>query len=188
MDERRLRTPERALVAEDERHYWVTGFCKAQLLDCLRIAGPERQGVRYFAYTDWAIDYVWASGATGALLVQVKVITHLPRWLSAGSVPAPLHEEWRQLVEGLRDHEHGHRDIAVSAAGDLLVALRRLASLSAPREALRTEARALLEATLQDARRAESQYDSDTRHGSSDPRVGQWMCRGDEDREQPFYE
>ena len=145
-------------IRERLEWYWVTGATREQIGTAIRVLGPKRGGRTYAAHTDWVID--WSPKK-----VSVDVVMTLPRWLAA-TYPGELKSTWDAYVEGLLDHERGHREIAVRAAH----AIRDVEG----RSDLHASADAMveIERILEQARVEEREYDELTRHGEIDPRIG----------------
>lgn len=146
------------LVAERTVHFWITGHSTEQLADAIRVMGPRRAGERYGAYTDWSVRY--SVGRCGAL-VHVEVITTLPRWIEPRTVSNRLIQIWRSYLDGLVEHERGHRDIAVTAGRALLAELNDG----------HPDPPTALAGILDKARIDEQRFDADTQHGATDPRI-----------------
>lgn len=146
------------LVAEHTVHFWVTGNTADQIADSLRVMGPRRVGVRYGAFTDWSVRY--AVGRNSAV-VHVDVITTLPKWIEPRTAPKSLVQTWRSFLDGLVEHERGHRDIAVAAGRELLAELRHGG----------VDPATALSRIIEQARGQEERFDADTHHGATDPRI-----------------
>ena len=138
-------SPVPALEVEvDESFYDVAGLDPRELNVQLMRRGPRHEGRSWQGRTDFrvAYSYLARSGGDGCRAdeprVSVRLVTTLPRWKDRKDAPAQLGADWDLYLSRLRDHEEGHRRIAIDAGRDLLL---DVAVLSAPDcEALRKSA------------------------------------------------
>jgi predicted secreted Zn-dependent protease len=135
----------------------------------MRRLGPEEDGRRFHGHTAWNINWRYTSqpwgnacGATRVEVTAVIVIT-LPRWDPPPQAPDELRHRWDVYLTALREHEEGHRDLAVAAARRVhsrLSGFRTGDCRTFSREA-NAEGRYILDRLRADNRR----YDEETGHG-----------------------
>lgn len=154
-------------------HYYdVAGDTEAELRAELDAKGPENDGVRHDAYTSWFVTWRYPfvhsdqGCATGPVTTDVKVVVTLPRWLGYADETQPLMKRWRRYLDALKTHESGHRETGFRAASDISDTLQELppkATCDEVDEAATVAARAVLEKY----RKADADYDNETRHGEA---------------------
>ena len=98
--------------------------------NAMRLQGPgapPSQGL-----TDWRIRPRWRPAASdgrcrvSALRLHVDIVVTLPRWANVGRATPTERERWDRIEASIRDHEHGHRDLTIDAAGELFAKLSSL--------------------------------------------------------------
>ncbi len=150
----------------DERvaTFVVTGSTVSDIRDAIRMNGPRG----CMAFTDWTIRYV-------SVHVTVHIVTHLPNWISTRFASEDLHRSWNNFVVALKEHEAGHRDVAVSAGKAAQAALADLKQKGLLDE---DSARAAFEHQIARFRKLEEDYDAITQHGLVDPRIRMFARTG----------
>lgn len=110
---------------------------------------------------------LWSSPercAIGEVVVESEIDLHLPRWQPAGTPQPALQQRWEWLSAALVEHEQGHRENAVWAAGELRQRLQALPAASDCRTLERT-ARRVREAVVSELRARDAAYDARTDYG-----------------------
>lgn len=160
--------------ARDTQIKWydIQGDTEAELRAEMDAKGPEVDGVRNDAYTRWHVTwrfpYVRSEEgcATGPVTADVRVVVTLPRWLGYQDESDPLMRRWRKYLEALKTHEGGHRDTGFDAASELGVELSALPPQPTCDQAEEV-ANALAMKILEKYRKADVDYDNETRHGEA---------------------
>lgn len=156
-------------VSIDEAFYGIEGVTAPELNRQLAQRGPLHEGMRWHGLTNFRLVYTYlpfaeANGCRAAdPRVSVSVVTTLPEWKDRGAAPEPLRADWDLFLGRLREHEEGHRRIAIVAGEQLL---EQVAALRAPDcESLREGARAVADARRASLAREQEGWDLETEHG-----------------------
>lgn len=139
------------------------------LLEAINAESPIRERGRIFhGHTRWFIrwNYRWREETGGRCrITEVKTTLHVDMTLpELDDATAGARRQFDTYVRLLREHEDGHRRIARDAAhavDSAILTLRPMASC----KLLSRAANQLGQSILQDTRRIERQYDTDTDHG-----------------------
>lgn len=149
--------------------YPVTWQAGTPLREAINAATPVRHLGRVFhGFTRWKVDWqLWWLEAPGGrcsvqrTLTRVSGVITLPALVGA---PAEEQRAFNTYVTALRQHEMGHYQFGLDAAHRIDIAIAAL-----PPEptcaGLQASANALGRRLLQEAIRAEQEYDRSTRHG-----------------------
>lgn len=119
-------------VSVDTVYYDIRGSTANQLRGQMDRLGPETEGGRFDASTEWHIQwtYTYARSAASCALqepqVDVQVTYTLPRWNPPADAPRSLADRWHAYVAALQVHEDGHRDIGIAAGEEVLRTLGEL--------------------------------------------------------------
>ncbi|HTD60833.1 MAG TPA: DUF922 domain-containing protein [Gemmatimonadaceae bacterium] len=159
-------------VSEESDIVWypIAGSSIRDLQSQMRANGPHDDAGAYAGYTRnrtyWHVRWQESGGSCG--VTNVAVATYdtvtLPAWSPPPNADSALMAEWSRFVTMLGRHEEGHRDIAITGAGEIA---RTLAMLS-PRAScadLAASANAQGQAILASIRTRQKQYDDETSHG-----------------------
>jgi predicted secreted Zn-dependent protease len=150
--------------------YAITGSTAEHLRAMIGGRGARRAEGRFPGYTDWLIDWTCeprrADDVTrpGRVAVLVSATMTLPAWTPPAWAAPELVASWRAYLEALELHERGHVDIAVAAGRRMLDGLQALPGFASA-DLLQEGARGVAERAIRAARRAELEYDAETRHG-----------------------
>ncbi len=151
-----------------ESPYLLTGATPEQWLETSSLLGPQRNGRRFIAYTDWRLTWTYrplrrlAGYRLGDLRVHLTVRAELPVLKSAArSATGELFQQWTNSLAALRQHEDGHRLIGVQAAYTLVDTLRRIPS-QPDESALAEQARVAADGVIAHYRELDAQYDAKT--------------------------
>jgi predicted secreted Zn-dependent protease len=148
-----------AVDIETER-YTLIGSQRPHLREGLARRGPERQGRRFTAYTDWEVH--WSAGPES---VEVRLLARVtvPTWRPPKSAPEQLVREWREFLKAVDSHERGHLELGARASARIH---RLLSTMVAERRADAPRAHGAVRVELDATRRLETQYDFETDHGA----------------------
>jgi predicted secreted Zn-dependent protease len=154
------------------RWYDVTGGTAGELRAQLDLHSPEdAAGVHHDAYTEWYVTWHFPlvmseSGcSTGPVATTLRVKVSFPRWQAAPGVDQLLLEQWERYLQALFEHESGHRDTALRAAHEISEVLGAFEQLPSCPEAETVASAA--HAVLEKYRKADLDYDVETRHGET---------------------
>ena len=107
-------------------YYDIEGRTAAELREQMNRNGVLwTNGNIYDAYTGWNVswNYSYRRTDTGCWISSVTTILNvefrLPRWVNYESGPAALKKKWAAYMQALRQHENGHKDFGVKAAGQI---------------------------------------------------------------------
>lgn len=159
-------------VKEKYRFYDIYGSNVAELRKQMKRNGTKwNDGKVYAALTSWDIRYdydvFWEDGKFSVRSVQtnVDIVYTLPRRISAASGPEmTLH--WDNYLASLKQHEFGHKDIAVKTAAEINEMLASLANFGSQSE-LDEEARRRADEKLRRLKEVQVGYDDETCHGET---------------------
>ncbi|HEY3308538.1 MAG TPA: DUF922 domain-containing protein [Desulfuromonadaceae bacterium] len=161
----------RLLINESYEYYEIDGSNIDELRQQMKQRGTKwNDGKVYAALTTWDIGYDYdVSSADGKYFIKsadtkIGIVFHLPRRQGNASNSEQLVGQWDKYMEHLKEHEFGHRDLAVKAAGEINEILASLGSFSS-RSELDKEATRLVKAKLKAMKEIQVKYDADTHHG-----------------------
>ena len=164
--------PRELKIKEKFEFYDITGATVGELGRQMRKNGTSwKDGKEYAAVTRWDIHYNYDifSGDGGCSVKSVKtdvdIVYHLPRRLSSGA-DSKLAAQWDIYLAHLKQHEFGHKDIAVKAAAEINEILASLPSFKSRAE-LEQEANRRTRQKFQWMKEVQIKYDDDTRHGET---------------------
>lgn len=160
-------------VYVDYETYEVRGETAEQVRRAMNAQGILwKDGKTYDAFTSWDVSWSFElrQGRRGCYVESVhtvvKVSQRFPRWKDRFFAPPELQEKWNAYRKALREHEDGHKGIALRAAREIESSLAGLdASPSCRETSLR--ANALARQILQKHREQEEAYDETTRFGAT---------------------
>lgn len=154
------------------QYYDITADNLAELRRALLTEGPRGSGGRrWAAATTWRMQwmYQFVRRDVGCIIdrtrVRVTTIIMFPRWNPATMPDSALSEWWFQFNAGLAEHERGHAQLAVKAAGLIVQELNGLAGGAC--DALGLHANDTGRRINVDMQRAQAEYDAATRHGAT---------------------
>lgn len=156
-------------VTSVTRFYEVRGADKKTVWNEMRRKIPKGGG-RHIGYTEY--DITWSydldKGPGGCrltdLTVLVDIVIHLPKWSDAPAPDTEAGRDWDRFIKALTLHERGHADNAVRAAGEAEAAMLRAAGAADCRR-LKSAIDAAGRKAVLEARRRDTRYDQETRHG-----------------------
>lgn len=155
----------------EERWYEVDGSTREELIRSIRAEGPVSNGRRVWGRHDWHMRWRFRYAPDGPFCrmtdvrVELESVTTLPRWRTRHLADPELGRSWDAMIEALRVHENGHRDIAYRAARDVDRTLRRM---SEPDCAfISGRANRAAQDILDRYREINRRYDEETRSGAA---------------------
>jgi predicted secreted Zn-dependent protease len=159
-------------VIHDEIEYIdVTGNSKRELVEALdRLSVPDETGKRFYGHTHWELRWNYNVASEGAecrvttVTATLDMTMSLPRWDPPRNANPALVRTWNAFVAGLREHEEGHRDIALAAAQEItrrIEAEPPAANCAKLKRTVGIRANSLLDEYREKGRR----YDKSTDHG-----------------------
>ena len=160
-------------VHVDYEYYEIRGETADQLRQAMNAQGTVWKNRKtYDAYTSWNVSWSFdrRTGKGGCHVDSVKTVvkvTHrFPKWKDRLFASLDLQEKWTAYMKALKEHENGHRDLAVGAAREIEWSLTNL-DASPNCEEIRIRANALAQEILRNYREKESAYDAITRFGET---------------------
>ncbi|OGU00226.1 MAG: hypothetical protein A2079_00385 [Geobacteraceae bacterium GWC2_48_7] len=159
------------LVNEKYKFYDVKGQSAAEIRKEMKLNGTKwNDGKVYAALTSWDIQYhydvIFENGKyrIKSASTDIDVVINMPRWKPEQQATRELIEEWERYIRVLDEHETGHRDLAVKAAGEINEILAGLGDFSSKAE-LDREAKKQAQARLKRMKEIQVEYDNHTNHG-----------------------
>lgn len=159
------------LVNEKYRFYDVKGQSAAEIRKEMSRNGTKwNDGRTYAALTSWDIRYRYDVISENGMYrissasTDIDVVINMPRWKPEQQPLKELAEEWERYYRILDEHETGHRDLAVKAAGEINTILAGLGSFHSRAE-LDREAKKQAQEKLKQMNRIQVEYDEHTNHG-----------------------
>lgn len=149
-------------------YYTVTGSTIREIRRSMSRNRPAR--VDRDALTEWTIRSHFGSVRfqgeyrCGGFTTTTTIRITLPRWKPPENVSQSVTDQWTRYITALTQHEHGHAQFALTAAGEMH---RRVAEVgTAPDPAqLKSRVDSVLVQTTDEFRNRERAYDQLTNHG-----------------------
>ena len=155
----------------DYEYYEIYGETAEALRHAMNVQGIVwKNGNTYDAFTSWNVSWAFERrfGRKGCTIESVRTVvkvTHrFPKWKDISYAPLDLQDKWNAYMKALKEHEDGHKDIAVQAAREIEVFLVDLAPFSSC-EDLTIRANASAMQILEKYKKQEEAYDEATRFG-----------------------
>ena len=159
-------------VKEKYRYYDIEGQSIGELRKKMNQKGTKwNDGKTYAAVTSWDIRYRYdvfheaGRCSIKSVKTNVDIVYHLPRRTSSPSGP-DLSAQWDSYMKRLKEHEFGHKDLAVKAAAEINQILASLADFSSESE-LEQEIDRQTEEMFRRLKEEQVDYDDETRHGET---------------------
>lgn len=114
--------------------YDITGTTADELYKSIAEKGPRKGFARFWAYTEWAVDWHYRFKETegscaidlDSLAVRASIAQYLPLWKGLADAPLPLKTSFEAFRAALNSHEDQHAQHGIDAANEILTALRKL--------------------------------------------------------------
>jgi predicted secreted Zn-dependent protease len=113
-------------VRVDYEYYEIHGETAEALRQAMNVQGVVwKDGNTYDAFTSWNVSWTFERrlGRKGCTLQSVrtvvKVTQRFPKWKDRSYAPPDLRDRWNAYMKALKEHEDGHKDLAVRAAGEI---------------------------------------------------------------------
>ena len=159
-------------VREKYRFYDIDGSDVGEWRTQMKQNGTKwNDGKVYAALTSWDIRYFYDLShddgrcSIKTVKTEVDIVYLLPRRTSSVSGPE-LTLLWDEYLARLKEHEFGHKDLAVKTAAELNETLASLASFGSEDE-LELEANRRADEKLRSLKEIQVAYDDETRHGET---------------------
>ena len=159
-------------VKEKYQYYDVDGINVDELRRQMRTNGTKwDDGKVYAALTSWDIRYSWevfyedGKCFVKSVKTDVEITYSLPRRIPMNQDPT-FTAMWDDYVMRLKEHEFGHKDIAVKTAGEINQVIASLEGFSSEWE-LEREAKRRASEKLRQLKTLQVAYDDETRHGET---------------------
>jgi len=160
-------------VRVDYEYYEIRGETAEALRQAMNVQGVVwKDGNTYDAFTSWNVSWTFERrlGREGCTIESVrsvvKVTQRFPKWKDRSYAPKDLQQKWNAYMKALKEHEDGHKDIAVGAAREIEAFLVDLAP-SPSCEDLTIRANASAMKILEKYKKREEAYDEATRFGET---------------------
>lgn len=154
-------------------YYKVKGATANELRDQMDQLGPvDRFGHRHDMYTDWEVNWAYpyaqneAGCTTGPIQMSTTITFTFPSWEPPPDASVELVDQWNSYLDLGQVHEDGHKEIALEAGREILLALQAVpvhASCDRLEQTVDQKGQELLE----QFRRKEIEYDQTTDHGAT---------------------
>lgn len=160
--------PAQNVVTWTTNSYPVTGTNFRQIHES--IAAARRGSDDFAGETRWSVEWSFRfnQGASHCSCTSVrtatKIVTTLPRWISAAHASQETRERWTKFFVALGQHEAGHAQIGIAAAnevGKIIAAVPPQSDCDQLTKRINESA----ERVLDEYRRREREYDRVTDHG-----------------------
>jgi predicted secreted Zn-dependent protease len=114
--------------------YEIEGATAEALYASIKEKGPRKGLGRFWAYTEWAVDWHYRFQETASacaidpesLAVRAAIIQYLPLWKGYAGAAEPLKGNFERFRAALNAHEDLHAQHGIDAAREILAALRTL--------------------------------------------------------------
>jgi predicted secreted Zn-dependent protease len=163
--------PAGVIVTDDTARYPVVGTTAADLGQQLGVGREDATDREYVGLTGTQVRWQFRAqrSDSGCVLTQttvfLRIVTTLPQWLPPPGPPDTLTRQWLTFLAATRIHEHGHRNIALHTAVDIL---RSLADVRGPTcDGLDDIANLNAHAVWDLGHRRQLAYDIATMHGAT---------------------
>ncbi|HJV65470.1 MAG TPA: DUF922 domain-containing protein [Geomonas sp.] len=159
-------------VKERYEYYDIEGSTLPDLQKEIKHNGTKwGDGLTYAAVTTWNVHYDYdvteddGRCSVKSVKTSVDIVYHLPRWIAPNSAGSLL-SSWHDYMVHLKQHEFGHKEIAVKSAGEINEVLASLQNFRNESD-LEKEAKRRTDAKLRELKELQVAYDARTRHGET---------------------
>lgn len=151
-------------------YYAVKGESLREIHQSLRQGRPWKAS--HDGFTMWSVSWRFSTtlsrsvcrmstfGTTAAITIT------LPRWVASTNTSDVLKTEWERYIKALGQHEYGHAQFALAAAGEMHKRIKE-AGEDANCESLKQRINGLCESIVQRYKGMDETYDQRTEHGAT---------------------
>lgn len=161
-------------------YYAVKGGDLREIRQSFRNARPWRDTGGHDGFTVWTINWQFNTTYNGSVCrlttftTTTAVNITLPRWIMPTNASESLKAEWSRYIQALGQHEYGHAQMALAAAGEMQKSTKQVAEDTSC-ENLKQRLGSLCEGIVQKYKHMDEAYDQRTEHGINQ---GAWLGRG----------
>lgn len=152
-------------------YYSVQGATVREIHQSLRQARPWKQRAGHDGFTIWNVQWRFGTMHNGSVcrLANFSTTTTieitLPRWTAPTNAAELVKVEWTRYIKSLGEHEYGHAQFALIAAGEIHKRIKE-AREDANCENLKQRVNGLCQGIVQTHKQMDEAYDQRTEHGA----------------------
>lgn len=167
-------------------YYAVTGSDLREIHQSMRSSRPRQTG-GHDGFTVWNVSWRFSTVYNGTVCrvngfsTTTAITITLPRWTAPTNAADTVKAEWARYIQALGQHEYGHAQFAMVAAGEIQKGVRALGD-DPSCDSLKQRVSSLCDGTLQKYKGLDAAYDQRTNHGIND---GARLGRGEWRRPAP---
>jgi predicted secreted Zn-dependent protease len=153
-------------------YYPVTGATLREVHQSLRQNRPWKNTSEMDGYTRWRIEWHFSVSSSGnkcrltSFNTRTTVAITLPRWTTPTNATDDIRAAWQRYITALGQHETGHGQIALAAAGEIQKRARESGE-DPDCAALKQKINSLCQSIVEQYRIRDKDYDERTRHGAT---------------------
>jgi predicted secreted Zn-dependent protease len=161
-------------------YYAVVGSDLREIHQSMRSSRPRQTG-GHDGFAVWNVSWRFNTLYNGTLCrvngfsTTTAITITLPRWTAPTNATDAVKTEWARYIQALGQHEYGHAQFAMVAAGEIQKAVRALGD-DPSCESLKQRVSSVCEGTVQKYKGLDAAYDQKTNHGIND---GARLARGE---------
>ena len=154
-------------------YYSVTGDDLRQMHESFRQARPWRATGSHDGFAVWNVNWRFGTTHDGSVCrvtgfsTTTTISITLPRWIATTNASDSLKAEWDRYIRALGQHEYGHAQFALAAAGEMQKVVKELSGDSSC-DSLKHRVTGLCESVAQKYKQMDGAYDQRTNHGIND--------------------
>jgi predicted secreted Zn-dependent protease len=173
-------------ISRTTNYYNVMGATIRDIHESLAQARPWKNKSSMDGQTQWHVEWRFNVAPAGSICrctfftTTTTITVTLPRWTAPANAAAEVKTNWQRYITALGQHEAGHAQLALDAAAGL--EKQNKTAESGDCDSLRRKINSQCNATIEEYRRREKDYDERTRHGVTQGAVLRFGPRG---RERP---
>lgn len=161
-------------------YYAVTGSDLREIHQSFRAARPSRETGGHDGFTVWNVSWRFNTFYNGSVCrlsgfsTTTTITIALPRWIVPTNATDTLKAEWARYIKALGQHEYGHAQLALGAAGEIQKRIREVTE-DPSCDSLNQRVSGVCEGIMQKYKDFDAAYDQRTNHGLNDgARLGGW--------------
>ncbi|HKQ37713.1 MAG TPA: DUF922 domain-containing protein [Verrucomicrobiae bacterium] len=154
-------------------YYPVTGSDLREIHQSFRMARPWRETSGHDGFTVWNVNWRFNTFYNGSVCrvsgfsTTTTIAITLPRWVMPTNATDSLKAEWTRYIKALGQHEYGHAQLALAAAGEIQKQIRGVGDDSSC-DSLKQRVGSLCEGIIRKYKDFDAAYDERTNHGLND--------------------